>query len=154
LVHSQQELIEKLNLLPKGTHDPEGFVLQERIDHGGKDLRVVILFDTLYAYWRLQPNPNIFLTNQNHGGLIDHGGDPLLKERAVEAVRNFCQKSGINLAGFDLIFDHQANPAVPLFLEINYYFGRRGLGGSMQFYEILGQAVDRWLASSDGDDNF
>jgi ribosomal protein S6--L-glutamate ligase len=147
MVHSKQELIEKLNLLPKGTPEPEGFVLQERIDHGGKDLRVVILFDTLYAYWRIQPNPNLFLTNQRHGGLIDHGGDALLKEGAIEAVRAFCQKTGINLAGFDLIFDRNANPAAPLFLEINYYFGRRGLGGSMRFYELLAQAVDRWLAS-------
>jgi ribosomal protein S6--L-glutamate ligase len=147
LVHSKQELIENLNLLPKGTPESEGFVLQERIDHGGKDLRVVILFDTLYAYWRIQPDPKLFLTNQRHGGLIAHGGDALLKEEAIEAVRDFCKRSGINLAGFDLIFDRHANPAVPLFLEINYYFGRRGLGGSMRFYEMLGQAVDRWLDS-------
>ena len=147
LVKSKQELIEKLDLLPKGTIRPEGFVLQERIDHGGKDLRVVVLFDTFYAYWRIQPNPNVFLTNQSQGGLIDHGGDILLKERAVEAVRDFCERSGINLAGFDIIFDQKENPAVPLFLEINYYFGRRGLGGSMRFYEMLEQAVDRWQAS-------
>jgi ribosomal protein S6--L-glutamate ligase len=147
LVNSKQELIEKLDLLPKGTVDPEGLVLQERIDHGGKDLRVVVLFDAYYAYWRVQPNPNVFLTNQSQGGLIDFGGDALLKERAVEAVRDFCQRSGINLAGFDILFDQKANPAVPLFLEINYYFGRRGLGGSMRFYEMLEQAVDRWLAS-------
>jgi ribosomal protein S6--L-glutamate ligase len=147
LVHSKQELIEKLSLLPQSTPDPEGFVLQERIDHGGKDLRVVVLFDTFYAYWRIQPNPNIFLTNQSHGGLIDPGGNALLKDRAVEAVRDFCKRSGINLAGFDLIFDHKANPAVPLFLEINYYFGRRGLGGSMRFYEMFEQAADRWLVS-------
>jgi ribosomal protein S6--L-glutamate ligase len=147
LIDSEQELVEKLDLLPKGSVDPEGFVLQERIDHGGKDLRVVALFDTFYAYWRVQPNPNVFLTNQSQGGLIDHGGDALLKERAVEAVRDFCERSEINLAGFDIIFDQKANPAVPLFLEINYYFGRRGLGGSMRFYEMFEQAVDRWLAS-------
>ena len=108
---------------------------------------MVVLFDTFYAYWRVQPNPNVFLTNQSQGGLIDHGGDVLLKERAVEAVRDFCERSGINLAGFDILFDQKENPAVPLFLEINYYFGRRGLGGSMRFYEMLEQAVDRWLAS-------
>ncbi len=147
LVNSKQELIEKLDLLPKGPIHPEGFVLQERIDHGGKDLRVVVLLDAFYAYWRVQPNPNVFLTNQSQGGLIDHGGDALLKERAIEAVRDFCERSGINLAGFDILFDQKANPAVPLFLEINYYFGRRGLGGSMRFYEMLEQAVDRWLAS-------
>lgn len=149
LVNSKQELMDKLDLLPKGTHRPEGFVLQERIDHGGKDLRVVVIFDTFYAYWRIQPDPDIFLTNQSQGGLLDFGGDILLKERAVEAVRDFCERSGINLAGFDIIFDQKANPAVPLFLEINYYFGRKGLGGSMRFYEMLEQSVDRWLGSLD-----
>lgn len=149
LVNSKQELMDNLDLLPKGPCTSEGFVLQERIDHGGKDLRVVILFDTFCAYWRLQPDPKVFMTNQSQGGLLDFGGDVILKERAVEAVRDFCERSGINLAGFDIIFDQNANPAVPLFLEINYYFGRKGLGGSMRFYEMLEQAVDRWLASLD-----
>ena len=147
LVHSEMELLEKLDLLPKGTHKSEGFILQERIDHGGRDLRVVVLFDAFLAYWRIQPDPDVFLTNQSQGGLIDYGGDALLKERAVEAVRDFCERSGINLAGFDMIFDRKADPPVPLFLEINYYFGRKGLGGSMRFYEMLNQAADRWLAS-------
>ena len=47
LVHSQQELLNYLDLLPKGQSGSEGFVLQERIDHGGKDLRVVVLGDEL-----------------------------------------------------------------------------------------------------------
>ncbi len=67
LISSKQELIEKLDLLPKGPMHSEGFVLQERIDHGGKDLRVVVLFDTIYAYWRVQTNPNVFLTNREPG---------------------------------------------------------------------------------------
>ena len=151
LIHSKEELLEKLDLLPEGARNLEGFVLQELIDHGGKDLRVVVLFDTFYAYWRRQPDPNRFLTNLSNGGVIDYGGDALLKERAIEAVRDFCQRSGINLAGFDILFDQKANPAVPLFLEINYYFGRKGLGGSMRFYELLTQAADRWLASFEQD---
>ena len=147
LVHSRQELRSHLDLLPKGQSGSRGFVLQERIDHRGKDLRVVVLFDTLYAYWRVQPNPEIFLTNQSQGGIIDLGGDVLLKEAAIEAVRAFCLQSGINLAGFDIIFDQKDKTRTPLFLEINYYFGRRGLGGSARFYELLKQAIDRWLAS-------
>ncbi len=147
LIHSQQELIEKLELIPKGPIPSEGFILQERIDHGGKDLRVVVLFDTLYAYWRIQPNPDIFLTNQSQGGRIEFDGDVILKDRAVQAVRGFCESSGINLAALDIIFDRRDKSSIPLFLEINYYFGRRGLGGSMRFYEMFEQAADRWLAS-------
>ncbi|MBA4393680.1 MAG: hypothetical protein C0407_09025, partial [Desulfobacca sp.] len=147
LVHSKQELIHHLDLLPRKGHSSEGFVLQERIDHGGKDLRVVVLFDAFYAYWRVQPDPDIFLTNQSQGGLIVPEGDVLLKQRAIEAVKAFCSLTGINLAGFDLLFDRKENTSIPLFLEINYYFGRKGLGGSMRFYELLHQAADRWLAS-------
>ncbi|MBI4766390.1 MAG: glutathione synthase [Deltaproteobacteria bacterium] len=147
LIRSQGELVEKLDLLPKGPLPPGGFILQEWIDHGGKDLRVVVLFDTLLSYWRIQPNPDNFRTNQSQGGLIDLKGDLILKGRAEEAVRDFCKRSGINLAGIDIIFDRKDKSPLPLFLEINYYFGRRGLGGSLRFYEMLEQAAERWLAT-------
>jgi ribosomal protein S6--L-glutamate ligase len=143
LIASQKELMEKLSLIPPA----EGFILQERIDHGGRDLRVVVLFDTFYAYWRVQPNPDIFLTNLSQGAQIMHQGDEHLQQRAIEAVKGFCWQTGINLAGFDILFDREKNSGNPLFLEINYYFGRKGLGGSMRFYELLQGAVDRWLAS-------
>lgn len=72
--------------------------------------------------------------------------DPGLREKGIEAVRRFCKRTGINLAGFDILFDRKRKPALPLFLEINYYFGRKGLGGSLHFYDLFGQAADRWLA--------
>jgi ribosomal protein S6--L-glutamate ligase len=34
----------------------------------------------------------------------------------------------------------------PLFLEINYYFGRRGLGGSERYYSMVHQAIREWLS--------
>lgn len=147
LIRSQRELVEKLELLPKGPPPPGGFILQEWIDHGGKDLRVVVLFDTLFTYWRVQPNPDNFLTNQSQGGRIDFKGDIILKDRAGQAVKDFCERSKINLAGIDIIFDRKEKSPIPLFLEINYYFGRRGLGGSLRFYEMFEQAADRWLAT-------
>jgi ribosomal protein S6--L-glutamate ligase len=145
LIRTKEELLEKMALLPKGPSDSEGFVLQGRIDHGGRDLRVVVLFDSFYAYWRVQPDPEQFLTNRSQGGEIVPEGDEHLKQKAIEAVKTFCALSGINLAGFDLLFDRKDKSFVPLFLEINYYFGRKGLGGSMRFYELLHQAADRWL---------
>ncbi len=149
LVHSREELIEKLDLLPKGPALSEGFVLQERVDHGGRDLRVVVLFDTFYAYWRVQPDPAVFLTNLSQGARIVSVGNLLLEQKAIEAVKDFCAQTGINVAGFDIIFDRGKDPSLPLFLEINYYFGRKGLGGSIRFYELLQQAADRWLVSLD-----
>jgi len=149
LVHSKKELIEKLALLPKGPVMSEGLVLQERVDHGGRDLRVVVLFDTFYAYWRVQPDPTIFLTNLSQGASLVPVQGLLPEQRAIEAVKDFCSQTGINLAGFDIIFDRGKDPSLPLFLEINYYFGRKGLGGSIRFYELLQQAADRWLAALD-----
>jgi len=32
-----------------------------------------------------------------------------------------------------------------LFLEINYFFGRKGLGGSEAYYKLLQQEIDRWI---------
>jgi ribosomal protein S6--L-glutamate ligase len=32
-------------------------------------------------------------------------------------------------------------------LEINYFFGRIGLGGSQEYYRILRKAIKRWIAS-------
>jgi len=143
LIHSREELMESLSLMPSG----EGFIIQEKINHGGRDLRVVVLFDVLFSYWRVQPDPDVFLTNHSQGGSIVHQGDEHLQHRAREAVRAFCRKTGINLAGFDVLFDRGKNPEEPLFLEINYYFGRRGLGGSMRFYELFEDAANRWLRS-------
>jgi len=147
LINSMEELQEKLSLLPRRGQGDRGFILQEKVDHGGRDLRVVFMYDTCYAYWRVQPDPEVFQTNQSLGAAIVPIGDAHLKRKAVKAVKEFCLVSGINLAGFDLVFDRKNNPSTPLFLEINYYFGRKGLGGSLRFYELLAQAADRWLAS-------
>jgi len=147
LIHSEAELSEKLAWLPKGDKASEGFVLQERVDHGGRDLRVAVIFDALYAYWRVQDNPEVFYTNLSRGGRIVPIGQASPEKKALQAVMEFCRRSGINLAGFDIIFDRKNDPARPLFLEINYYFGRKGLGGSLRFYELLSRGADRWLAS-------
>jgi ribosomal protein S6--L-glutamate ligase len=136
-------------LLQSPVPEQRGFVLQELIDHGGRDLRVVVLFDRLLAYWRVQPDPGKIQTNLAEGGEIDFQSDPRLRRRGIEAVRRFCRRSGINLAGFDLVFNRDQDPGRPQFLEINYYFGRKGLGGSFRFYKLLGEAADRWLAAGE-----
>jgi len=49
------------------------------------------------------------------------------------------------MAGFDLLFSSERKNRTPLFLEINYYFGRRGQGGSERFYEILIAEIEKWI---------
>ena len=57
-------------------------------------------------------------------------------------------KTGINLAAVDFIFSFSEKDPEPLFLEINYYFGRRGIGGSERYYQLLYEAVRGWLAEA------
>lgn len=122
-----------------------GFVQQEVIDHGGRDLRVVLVGPWSTAYWRrAAPGPD-FRTNLAAGGCADFDSDPELLELGVKAVRDFAARTGINLAAFDLMFDRRAAPPQPLFGEINYYFGRRALGGSFNYYRLLRQAANQWL---------
>jgi ribosomal protein S6--L-glutamate ligase len=44
------------------------------------------------------------------------------------------------------LFNAEEERPQPLFLEINWIFGRRGLGGSEGFYRILIPEIHRWLA--------
>ena len=63
-------------------------------------------------------------------------------------VQTACAQTGINLAGFDVIFDPTTAHPEPVLLEINYFFGRAGLGGSEAFYELLVPEVEAWLAGA------
>jgi ribosomal protein S6--L-glutamate ligase len=101
------------------------------------------------AYWRVQDSYRTFGTSVAKGARIDTTSDSHLIQMGQGMVDEFCRRSGVNLAGFDLIFEETARDDEsprPFFLEINYFFGRTGLGGSERFYEILQAAIDRWLA--------
>ena len=118
-----------------------GFIVQEYVDGVERDLRVVVVGGHLLSYWRVNPG---FHKNVARGGMIDSGLDPELQAVGQREVAALCRRTGINLAGFDLVFSKHGQP---LFLEINYTFGRRGLGGTQGFQEILRHEVDRWLFS-------
>jgi ribosomal protein S6--L-glutamate ligase len=124
-----------------------GFVVQQWIQTDNRDLRVAILGDRFYSYWRVQPDHGRFLHNLSAGAEIDPDSDPHLQAAGVEYAREFQRRTGIDLAGIDLMFPLRGGRIgrEPLFLEINYYFGRRGLGGSDRYYELLEDAVRDWL---------
>ena len=124
-----------------------GFVIQEYIHSNNRSLRVVVIGQTVISYWRVQSNKQSFCSNLAKGAVIDNNADPDLQEMAVKSVKAFCSRTGINLAGFDLLFSSDRKNKTPLFLEINHYFGRRGLGGSERFYEILIAEIEKWINS-------
>ena len=125
-----------------------GFLLQEYVPCSSRSLRVVVIHRALVSYWRVGRPGEPLMGGLSQGADIDFHKDPLLVAIAEGLVRDFCGKTGINLAGFDLIFPE--NGGGPLFLEVNWFFGRRGLGGSTGYYKILEKNVRAWIRETLG----
>ena len=125
----------------------KGFIIQEYIHSNNGSLRVVVIGQTVISYWRIQRDTDHFLSNVAKGAMIDYDTDPDLQKTAIKSVKDFCSQTRINLAGFDILFSSRAKVKTPLFLEINYFFGRQGLGGSEKFYDILIKEIMKWIES-------
>jgi ribosomal protein S6--L-glutamate ligase len=125
----------------------KGFIIQEYIPASNRSLRVVVIGQTIVSYWRIQRDSDNFLSNIGKGAIIDYDTRPDLQETAIKSVKDFCRQTGINLAGFDILFSSEAKSMIPIFLEINYFFGRQGLGGSEKFYTILIKEIMKWIES-------
>lgn len=123
----------------------KGFLLQAYVPSGNRSLRVVVIGDKFFSYWRVQEDPSRFVTSLKAGAVIDRDADTDLQKAGRAAVKQFCMETKINLAGFDLLFPENQSEAGPLFLEINYFFGRQGLGGSLEYYDLLEEGVRSWL---------
>ncbi len=146
LIQNRTDLMERLEILAdEYIHATKRFIAQEFVSHGGRDLRVVVIGNTAKAYWRCQHRPEEFRNNVGRGAVIDHDLDPESKEKGIRCVQQFCSKTRINLAAFDVLFDWNQPEPKSLLSEINFLFGRRGLGGSERFYELLNQAVQQWM---------
>jgi ribosomal protein S6--L-glutamate ligase len=151
LIRNRQDLMERLETLgDEHLHPTRRFIAQVFVHHGGRDLRVVVIGNTVKAYWRCQHRPGEFRNNVGRGAVVNHHLDPESKGKGIRCVERFCSKTGINLAAFDVLFDWTQPDPTPLLSEINFLFGRRGLGGSRRFYELLNEGVQRWLRGLSG----
>lgn len=121
-----------------------GFVTQEYVPCGGNVLRAVILDKKIITYWKRPHAPGQVVTTLSRGASIDFNWRPDLQDKGKAQVRNISRKAGINLGAIDFVFPMAGDPA-PLTLEINYFFGRRGLGGTETYYGMLLEAVVDWL---------
>lgn len=141
-----QQLLNKAETFEKTGQS--GFMLQKMISTKGNSLRINVVGGSVFSFWRILYNPVSFHANVSKGADIDYDAYPELQEIAQKSVFDFCTKTGINLAGIDILFNFRdsGTPDPHLFfLEINYFFGRRGLGGSENFYKILVREIDAWL---------
>jgi ribosomal protein S6--L-glutamate ligase len=115
-------------------------LLQRWVEHGGKDLRVVTYGqDVAVSYFRVGGGQ--FYNNVCRGGRMDHDGWPEQQAKGIEASRALCRRAGIDIAGFDLMFPDDGEP---VFVEINFNFGRKGLGGMAGHRKYELEAVMKW----------
>ncbi len=146
LIENEHDLMTGLEVLAdEYFHATKRFIAQAYVPHGGRDLRVVVIGRITRAYWRCQYKPGEFRNNVGRGAVINHDLDPELRNEGIHCVENFCSKTGINLAAFDVLFDRSQPAPKPLLSEINFLFGRKGLGGSSRFYGLLNEAVGQWI---------
>lgn len=124
----------------------KGFVTQEYVPCGGNVLRAVVMGKWVITYWKRPCKPGQQITTISKGAIIDHDWQPNLQERGRDQALLLSGKTGINLAAIDFVLPIADKDPEPLFLEINYYFGRRGLGGSENYYSLLYEAVQDWLS--------
>lgn len=129
------------------TSENRGFVIQRLIPTSGNVLRAVIIGQKIVTYWKRPHQEGQFITTISRGARIDRDWKPTLQEQGRHEAQILARKTGINLAAVDFVFDFSTQNPVPLFLEINYYFGRRGLGGMEAYYGMLYRAIQEWLTS-------
>jgi len=99
-----------------------GFLVQQWIPDGRRTLRVTVIGQRRITYWRIQPDLHRFGASLAAGGHIDPDADPALQAAAQAVVDDFCRRSGLQLAGFYLLFDTRdigQGCVEPLMLEIN-----------------------------------
>ena len=135
--------LKRLNSLEKA--GLSGFISQELIPSDGNVLRAVILGNRTITYWKRAESHCQIIATISRGAKIEHNWRVDLKEKGIIEAKKFNRATGINLAAIDFVFPFDHPDPHPLFLEINYYFGRRGLGGSINYYRLLFEAVREWL---------
>jgi ribosomal protein S6--L-glutamate ligase len=122
-----------------------GFVSQEWIETEGNVLRVVIMGKNLRSYWKRAQDSGEKVAAISRGARIDENWRPDLQEKGKAQTQRLSAATGINLAAIDFVFPFSHTDPPPLFLEVNYAFGREGLGGSQSFYLLLFEVLQEWM---------
>lgn len=91
----------------------EVLYLQEFVDHGGTDIRILVVGDEVFSMRRTSPNSG-WLTNVAQGG----ASEPVeMTKKEIELARTAASVNGCEIAGVDLVYPVGANE--PLILEVN-----------------------------------
>ena len=149
LIEDQDTLEAALEKLRYGEETgSSGFISQELIPAEGNVLRVVIMGERITSYWKRPEKQGQIISSIGRGGRIDKEWREDLQALGREESGKIADVTGINLAALDFVFPLSEPEPQPYILEINYYFGRRGLGGSERFYRLLYETVREWLKNN------
>ncbi|MCF8104399.1 MAG: hypothetical protein K9K64_02855 [Desulfohalobiaceae bacterium] len=136
LIESSEDLEVRLAQLPQD----QPVLLQELIDHGGLDLRVVLMGRGVCSYFRV--GNGSFYNNVSKGARIEPDIHPEKQRTGQSLALDLARTANIDLAGFDILFPAQGPP---LMLEINFLFGKKGLGGLKGYNRMYRRAVYDWI---------
>jgi len=129
-----------------GSAEENAFITQDFVPPGGAALRIAIIGARTISYWKRSRCPKDKIATIRRHAVIDSSWKPELQAVGTELCKELSLRTGINLAAVDVVFPLQQPDPPPLLLEINYFFGRRGLGGSENYYHFLLEAVREWLS--------
>ena len=124
-------------------------MIQQYIVCPPRVLRVVKIGDQTLSYWKVGEKDSGLAVNLAAGAGWTRPLILVCKKWGGRRWTRFCRETGVNLAGFDLIFGSDLKENEPYFLEINYFFGRKGLGGSQAYYDLLTDEIRRWVRGLD-----
>lgn len=152
LVQDRENLQDILGRLrEKGTTASSGFVTQAAVPTLGNALRAVVIGRDILTFWKRPSKKGEMVTSISKGGIIDANWMPDLQKKAADEAFEISRKTGLNLVAFDFALAVEEPDPQPLVLEINYFFARRGLGGTIPYYRYLYRAVREWLAEKNID---
>ena len=132
-----EECMECLTRLPRD----EPVLVQEWIENSGRDLRVVVMGHQVVSYFRV--GGDAFYNNVSKGARIDFDLLPETQQKGRRQARALAQGLGIDLAAFDIMFP--ACGGESLVVEINFLFGRKGLGGLKGYERLFRRAILDWM---------
>jgi ribosomal protein S6--L-glutamate ligase len=136
-VASRADYLRHLAGLPR----EEPVLIQEWIDNAGRDLRVVLMGSRVVSYFRV--GGDSFYNNVSKGARIDYDLLPGRQAEGRNLALDLGRRTGIDLAAFDVMFPSAGGP--PLVVEINFLFGRKGLGGLRGYERMFREAVQEWM---------
>lgn len=134
-VASRDDYLDGLKTLPAD----EPVLVQRWVKNRGMDLRVVVVGSKVRSYFRV--GGESFYNNICRGAAIDYGLYPEKQVMGAELAMKVSKLANIDMAGYDVMFPEHGPP---LMIEVNFFFGKKGLGGPRGFDELFFDAVMEW----------